>query len=121
MNSGARRLWSSAALLVLSAGLPVAASQPDASWVTLQWTVSEACGENMECRSAVEQQFESCLAETPYNEFLNAETEEQETYYLALTMQALAGCIVDDTGAPYFKTQASENADTSGEEVTDEP
>lgn len=121
MNSLVRRAWSSAVLLALTAGLPAVASQPDASWVTLQWTVSEACGENMECRSAVEQQFEDCLADTPYMEFLNAETEEQETFYLALTMQALAACIVDDSGAPYFKAQASENADSPGGEMTDEP
>jgi hypothetical protein len=103
-------------IAVLSAAIFVAmpvAGQSDASSITLQWSVSEACGENSECRSAVEQQFEGCLGQSPYAEFLQAETEERESYYLALTMQALAACIVDGDGEPYFETRDEDGANSN--------
>lgn len=109
-----------ASIVALLAAMP-AAAQSDASSITMQWSISEACGENMDCRTAVEQQFADCLAQSPYEEFLQAETEEQETYYLALTMQALAACITDEQGEPYFRMRDNDEAAAEEEGAADAP
>ena len=101
------------AVMTLTVPAAAGANQADASEIALQWSVFEACGENMACRSAVELQFASCLEKSPYQAFLDAESEEQESLYLALTMQALAACIVDENGEPFFKTPDSNDTDPS--------
>ena len=114
MNGIVKRTLIALSTAAVFPALP-AAGQSDASSITLLWSISEACGENMECRTAVEQQFADCLEQSPYGQFLEAETEEQETYYLALTMQALAACITDDQGEPYFQMRNGEDAPPADE------
>ena len=120
MSGMARRALAAGIGAAIVIAMP-AAGQSDASKVALQWSISEACGENMECLTAVEEQFEDCLVNSPYEEFLNAETEEQETYYLALTMQALAACITDDQGEPYFRMTNKDDEASANEVVNDAP
>ena len=53
------------AVMTLTVPAAAGANQADASEIALQWSVFEACGENMACRSAVELQFATSLKHAP--------------------------------------------------------
>ena len=90
-------------VLLFAAHLSAAADvMDDAAAKMLKMSLKEVCEDDKECTSAVDEQFDACLAKSDFLKYMNASAADEDKY-LDSTFKFLYTCIVDEGGNPYFE------------------
>ncbi len=96
----------SAGLIVLSsAGCSQEATERFAFEQTLKYQLTETCGEDAECVTALEEQLSGCIDKSDYKTLLNA-SEENKDAEVERFSKLLYACLVDENGDPLFVYEA---------------
>lgn len=91
-----------AVLLFVVAGCSQEELEEVAFRKTLEYNLTELCGEDSdECIAAVKAQIKGCMEKSNWRKFLNDQDNEKE---LKRFSSEFYSCIVDSEGNPYFES-----------------